>query len=174
MTKLPSDSTCGNRQQRGMTLIEILVAIVVLSIGLLGLAGLQLKGMQVNQGSVYRWQAAMLAEDIADRMRADRAGALGGNYTLAATPAAGASAPSSGAAGTQAAINDWLARVAALPGGNVAIAAPVAGTTAGSTVIGITVGWADTRAQAGVQLTGTAATTGSQTGTNQVVLTTEF
>jgi len=42
-------------RQRGMTLIEILVAIVVLSIGLLGLAGLQLKGMQVNQGSTFRW-----------------------------------------------------------------------------------------------------------------------
>src|SRR6266404_3862053 len=67
-------------RQRGMTLIEILVAIVVLSVGLLGLAGLQLKGLQVNQGSIYRWQAAMLAEDIADRIRADRAGA--GTYTL--------------------------------------------------------------------------------------------
>lgn len=149
MTKLPSDNARGARQQQGMTLIEILVAIVVLSIGLLGLAGLQLKGMQVNQGSVYRWQAAMLAEDLADRMRADRAGALAGNYTLAATPAAGASAPTSGAVGTQAAINDWLARVAALPRGNATIAAPAAGATAGSTVITITVGWTDTRAEKG-------------------------
>ena len=46
--------------QRGVTLIEILVAIVVLSIGLLGLAGLQLKGLQVSQGSTYRSQAALL------------------------------------------------------------------------------------------------------------------
>lgn len=149
MTKLPSVSTSGTRPQRGMTLIEILVAIVVLSVGLLGLAGLQLKGMQVNQGSVYRWQAAMLAEDIADRMRADRTGALNGNYTLTAALAAGASAPTSGGVGTQAAINDWLARVAALPGGNAKIVAPAAGATAGSTVIGIEVGWVDSRAQKG-------------------------
>ena len=160
MTKMPSVSNRGTRPQRGMTLIEILVAIVVLSIGLLGLAGLQLKGMQVNQGSVYRWQAAMLAEDIVDRMRADRVAALNGNYTFAAaTPAAGAAAPTSGGVATRAAINDWLARVAALPGGNVKIDAPAAGTTAGSTVIGITVGWVDTRAEQGAgQATATPGT----------------
>lgn len=81
MTNLPSNIS-GRAAQRGMTLIEILVAIVVLSVGLLGMAGLQLKGMQVNQGSAYRWQAAMLAEDIADQMRADRANALASAYTV--------------------------------------------------------------------------------------------
>ena len=62
-------------RQRGMTLIEILVAIVVLSLGLMGLAGLQLKGMQVNQGSTYRSQAAILAQEMAERIRADLTGA---------------------------------------------------------------------------------------------------
>src|ERR1700741_2683720 len=112
---------CGNTQQRGMTLIEILVAIVVLSIGLLGLAGLQLKGLQVNQGSVYRWQAAMLAEDIADRIRADRAGALNRAYAVSG------GAPSSAATGgTLVAVKDWLARVQALPGGAAVIVDPTA------------------------------------------------
>jgi len=139
---------CACARQRGMTLIEILVAIVVLSIGLLGMAGLQLKGMQVNQGSVYRWQAAMLAEDIADRMRADRSNAVNSAYTLApGTPAAG------GSAGTAAAIGDWQARVATLPSGSATILAPVVGAT-GSVQIAITINWADTRAQAG---TGVAA-----------------
>ncbi len=154
-------------RQRGMTLIEILVAIVVLSVGLLGLAGLQLKGLQVNQGSIYRWQAAMLAEDIADRIRADRAGA--GTYTLPFAPAAGAAAPTSGGVGTQAAITDWLLRVATLPGGAAGIAVnPVANQ------VTITVAWTDTRAQAGVGLTGAAATTGAQATNNQFALTTEF
>ena len=140
-----------------MTLIEILVAIVVLSIGLLGLAGLQLKGLQVNQGSIYRWQAAMLAEDMADRIRSDRANAA--NYAFASTPAAGASAPTSGSTGTQAVINDWLKRVAALPGGTAAIGAPVGNQ------VTITVGWNDTRARAGVN---------QATGQDSFVLNTEF
>jgi type IV pilus assembly protein PilV len=152
--------------QRGMTLIEILVAIVVLSVGLLGLAGLQLKGLQVNQGSIYRWQAAMLAEDIADRIRADRAGALANNYVVTAGAPAG-----SATGGTLNAVSDWLTRVAALPGGTATILAP---TGPGGNQVTITVAWTDTRAQAGVGLTGTAATTGTQATNNQFALTTEF
>jgi type IV pilus assembly protein PilV len=143
--------SCSSRQ-RGMTLIEILVAVVVLSIGLLGLAGLQLKGMQVNQGSVYRWQAAMLAEDIVDRMRADRAGAQANGYTLATF---GATPSGAGSTGTQAAIADWLARVAALPGGQALITAP-AGPA--NNQVTIKVSWVDTRAQAGTGQVTSAAT----------------
>jgi type IV pilus assembly protein PilV len=127
--------------QRGMTLIEILVAVVVLSIGLLGLAGLQLKGLQVNQGSTYRWQAAMLAEDIADRMRADSASALAGNYTMTFGSTA---PPGGGGAGTQATIGEWLARVAALPNGKAGI------TVTPPNVVQIDMGWDDTRANSGV------------------------
>jgi len=153
-------------RQCGMTLIEILVAILVLSIGLLGLAGLQLKGMQVNQGSIYRWQAAMLAEDIADRMRADRVSALARNYALTL----GATAPTSGVApgtGTWKAITDWLGRVATLPGGKAGISAP-SGPLGNQ--VQITVRWTDTRAQAG---SGQTATTGLG-GISQVVLNTEL
>jgi type IV pilus assembly protein PilV len=167
MNNLPTDNARCARQH-GMTLIEILVAIVVLSVGLLGLAGLQLKGLQVNQGSIYRWQAAMLAEDIADRIRADRLGALGGAYTLPYAAAAGAAAPTSGGAGTQAAINDWLARVATLPGGAAGISAP---TGLAGNQVAITVAWVDTRAKAGVGETGAAAAADTS---NTFVLTTGF
>jgi type IV pilus assembly protein PilV len=138
----------GRTVQRGMTLIEILVAIVVLSIGLLGLAGLQLKGLQVGQGSTYRWQAAILAEDIADRMRADRTSALAGNYTLAlnGTPSATGT--------TLAAIDDWLSRVLSLPGGAASISAP--GGLGGNRVT-ITINWTDTRANTGAGMTGVQA-----------------
>jgi len=122
-------------RQRGMTLIEILVAIVVLSVGLLGLAGLQLKGVQVNQGSAYRWQAAMLAEDIADRMRADRSSALANQYVVTAN------VPSvSGGA-----VTDWVDHVKLLPVGTATISAP----TATDHQVTITINWADTRAQGG-------------------------
>jgi len=137
-------------RQRGMTLIEILVAIVVLSIGLLGLAGLQLKGLQVNQGSTYRWQAAMLAEDIADRIRADRPNAPAYVLNFGTNPTA------SGNAGTDAALADWLARVQALPNGQAQIAEVV---TATNTIqIQIQVTWVDARAKAGAGDTRTGTT----------------
>lgn len=57
--------------QAGVTLLEVLITLVVLSIGLLGLAGLQTVSLQLNQGAVVRSQAANLAYDITERMRAN-------------------------------------------------------------------------------------------------------
>ncbi|WP_439859698.1 type IV pilus modification protein PilV [Pseudomonas sp. MBLB4136] len=70
------------RPQQGATLIEVLIAIVVLSIGLLGLAGLQLTSMQSNHSAYYRSQATLLAYDLADRMRANRTAALTSAYLV--------------------------------------------------------------------------------------------
>lgn len=69
--------------QRGATLIETLVALLVLSIGLLGVAGLQMQALRGNHGAHLRSQATMLAHDIADRMRANRTLALTGVYNIA-------------------------------------------------------------------------------------------
>jgi len=55
----------------GFTLIEVLVAMLVLALGLLGLAGLQASALKNNQSAYYRSQATQLAYDIADRMRAN-------------------------------------------------------------------------------------------------------
>ncbi|MEX2164106.1 MAG: type IV pilus modification protein PilV [Sulfuricaulis sp.] len=60
-------------QHRGFSLIEVLVALLVLSIGLLGLAALQTTSLQYNTGSYFRTQATFLAYDIIDRMRANTA-----------------------------------------------------------------------------------------------------
>lgn len=67
-------------RQKGVTLIEVLVALLVLSIGLLGLAGLQTIALQHNQAAYMRSQATNLAYDVADRMRARREAALAGAY----------------------------------------------------------------------------------------------
>lgn len=56
-------------QQNGLTLIEVLVALFVLSVGLLGLAGLQATGSKFNNSAYLRTQAYIQAYDIADRMR---------------------------------------------------------------------------------------------------------
>jgi len=58
----------------GFTLLEVLVAVMVLSIGLLGLASLQVNGLRFNHSAYMRTQATLLAEEIADRMRANRPG----------------------------------------------------------------------------------------------------
>ena len=61
-----------SRKQSGITLIEILITIVVVSVGLLGLAGLQLVGLKGTSNSAMRTQAALLANEIAERMRANK------------------------------------------------------------------------------------------------------
>jgi type IV pilus assembly protein PilV len=72
-------------RHRGFTLVEALVALVVLSIGLLGVAALQLTALRNNSSASFRSQATYLAYDIADRMRANRDRALAGNYDVAYT-----------------------------------------------------------------------------------------
>ncbi len=63
-----------SQTQQGFTLLEILVSIVVLSIGLLGLAALQVVSLNNNQTAYYRSIATQQAYDIADRIRANRTG----------------------------------------------------------------------------------------------------
>jgi type IV pilus assembly protein PilV len=100
------------KSQRGTTLIETLVALVVLSVGLLGIAALQMTSLRNNRGAHLRSQAQVLAYDIADRMRANRNAAQANAYltTLAA-----------GATGTGLVLTDlqaWKGTLAeALPGG---------------------------------------------------------
>ncbi|WP_279338442.1 type IV pilus modification protein PilV [Hydrogenophaga taeniospiralis] len=69
--------------QRGFAMLETLVAVLVLAVGLLGMAGLQLNTIKTTRSSEFRSQAVMLSYAILDAMRADRAGALGGAYNTA-------------------------------------------------------------------------------------------
>ena len=64
-----------NRQQ-GFTLLEILVSLVILAIGLLGLAGLQSASVINNHGSLMRSEATLLSYDILERIRTNRDQAL--------------------------------------------------------------------------------------------------
>ena len=119
--------------ERGTTLIETLVALLVLSIGLLGIAGMQLTSLQSNRGAHLRSQAQVLSYDIADRMRANRTAALAGNYVISfgATPT-----------GTTVSVSDliaWKAALAAvLPTGDGQI------DIVGTNMMRITVRWTDT------------------------------
>jgi type IV pilus assembly protein PilV len=67
---------------QGFTLVEVLVALVILCVGLLGVAALQLTSLKSNHGSALRTQATFLAYDIVDRMRANRESATNGDYDI--------------------------------------------------------------------------------------------
>lgn len=67
-------------RDRGFSLIEVLVALLILSVGLLGIAGMQTLSVQMNVSARQSSQATYLAYEIIDRMRANRQAALGGNY----------------------------------------------------------------------------------------------
>lgn len=69
----------------GFTLLEVLIAIVIFSIGLLGIAGLQVAGMRFTHGSQLRAVATMQAENLVDRMRANMRGVGDGLYNITGT-----------------------------------------------------------------------------------------
>ena len=71
--------------QRGVGIIEILVAVLVLSIGLLGLAGLQMRTLRDNESALERGVAVFETHAIADAMRADRVNAIDHSFDIALT-----------------------------------------------------------------------------------------
>lgn len=70
-----------HRKQKGaISLIEVLVALLVLTFGILGLAGMQLNSLRGNTSALVRTQAVELGYDLVDRMRANRNAAISGSY----------------------------------------------------------------------------------------------
>lgn len=61
-------------KQRGITLIESLVAIVVMALGVLGILGVQMRTLAETQTSVRRAQAVRLIEDLSERIRVNPSG----------------------------------------------------------------------------------------------------
>lgn len=77
------------RRTDGFTVVEVLISLLILSVGLMGLATLQVVGLQNTHGGAQRAQAAFLAYDITDRMRTNTAAVTAGSYNLAAQGTAG-------------------------------------------------------------------------------------
>lgn len=140
---------CGNVRHLatgGFTLVEVLVTMVILSVGLLGIAALHTASLRNSLDSALRSQASALAADIADRMRGNRDAALAGNYDIAigATRTVVAGSPL-----VDRDLNGWKTQLALiLPGGEGSI------VRAGD-VFTITVEWGER----GRQGEGTATTT---------------
>lgn len=85
-----ADAAATRGRQRGLGLIEVLVATLVFSIGLIGLAGMLTTAAQAHRGAYVRTQAGFLAQAMAERMHANLAGVWSGGYDSGAYPVAGA------------------------------------------------------------------------------------
>jgi len=146
----------------GFTLLEVLVALLVLSIGLLGLAALQASGTRYVHGSYLRSQAVIQAYDMADRMRANLPGVQAEDYKdLSGIPSTHSDCIGSSCSAAQMAQFDrwqWnTANDALLPSGAGTVTAANPGCVVANCIWTITVGWNE------VERTGTVAKTFSTT-----------
>lgn len=73
-------------RQRGVSLIEVLMAVLIFSIGLIGLAGLLLMSTRANHEGYLRTQVSFIASNMADRMRANPMGVWSGFYNTDTYP----------------------------------------------------------------------------------------
>jgi len=141
----------------GFTLFEVLIAVLVLSLGLLGLAALQSTGMRSNHSAYHRSQATVLAYDIIDRMRGNKTVAETGGYDLAlADPPPSLPADPNCVTNCSSADladydrNNWIQGLsAALPLGDGAVARTPVGCGPGPglvpCIVTVTVAWDDNR-----------------------------
>jgi type IV pilus assembly protein PilV len=104
------------RTQRGISLVEAMVALVVLAIGMLGIAALHVESVKANRTALLRTQAVNLANDLADRIRANRLARA--SYTLPAgtAPALGTCVVTNNCTDDQLAADDLARWVRAVRG----------------------------------------------------------
>ena len=105
------------KKQQGSTLIEVLIALLVLSFGMMGMAGVQSVSLRGNQAAYFRTQATTLSMDIVERMRANLTGVGAGAYNNVTGAATASCFTTAGCTSTQMAaqdMSDWLAQVTAL------------------------------------------------------------
>ncbi len=62
------------KRQLGFNLVEVLIALIIMSVGMLGIAGLYVQSLQAGRTSMFRHHAITLAGDVADRIRANPGG----------------------------------------------------------------------------------------------------
>jgi type IV pilus assembly protein PilV len=143
------------RRQGGVGLIEVLIALMVMSFGMLGLAGLQLWSLRNNQSSMERSLVVVQMHSIIDAMHADRVTATTGGFNVDIDTKA---AVATGGEFARASISSWQTNLTSTlgPGAVGGIACDGARCT-------IRVRWDDQRAAAN--------STGRQDGTLQEIVT---
>jgi type IV pilus assembly protein PilV len=125
------------KMQRGFTLVEILITLLVVSLGLMGFAALLTRSVVMNRDAYQRTQATVLTHDLVERMRANRAGAMAGAYNM--TDKSKASADD---------LVDWTRLLTdSLPGGDATVTASLDGDNLAVQVI---VRWLDGQTTSGL------------------------
>ncbi len=145
------------KKKKGFSLFEVLVALVILAIGMLGIARMLMIAHKTNSSSYMKQQSIQSAYDIIDRIRANRDAAISGGYTVSNLVSGGTpSAPNTPSANcdnttcnsTQLASYDtwhWLTtNVTQLPNGCGAISTAASGN---NTLVTVTVQWDDSSSQ---------------------------
>ncbi|KTD61122.1 type IV pilus modification protein PilV [Legionella spiritensis] len=147
------------KTQRGMTLLEVLIAVVIMAIGLLGISGMLMLSSKAHNSSYNKQHANQIVSSIFDRIRSNYQAAINGNYNISNITASGTPGSittpavycdSSVCNAQQLATFDtwyWLSRVVStLPNGSGSIATASTGT-AGNTLVTVTLQWDDSPAQ---------------------------
>ena len=152
---------CERRAQQGVSLLEVMISVLILGVGMLGIATMQTTALRNSQSSFERSQATIHSYAIIDAMRANRMAALAGEYNLTMT----CNAPVSGGTLAETDLHEWIVSMKTAIGGSA-----VDTTTCGSIACDagnctVIVRWDDSRATDG-------AATGPQQGdTNRQVTT---
>lgn len=133
------------KKSKGFTLLEVMIAMVISAIGLLGLAGLQVQSLSFNNTAYIRSQATYFAYDILEKMRMNKTAANAGSYDIALTDTPnsascyGTSATCSESDFAAADKFEWYTQVAStLPGGKSSVARA---TGSGQTIVTVLVQW---------------------------------
>lgn len=121
-----------SKASRGMTLIEVLIAVLVLSVGLLGALKLQNEGLRLNTDSKYTVVASALAQDALDTLSYDRFGDRSNWVSMNAAAGVACDSGASSVAGSATRAAQWAQRVSCnLPDGRAEISCA---TSSGSTI----------------------------------------
>lgn len=145
------------RNQRGLSMIEILITILIVAIGFLGVAGMQLLNLKTVNNTQFRSMATLHAYDMAERMRSNRASVLAGLYEISDADATSTTATCTSCNPTQMAAvdaNQWktqirnkdTAAITDLPNGKGKVE-----QVAGTSFYDITVSWKEQSRDSGTQ-----------------------
>lgn len=158
------------QRQRGLSLVESLVALVVLALGIMGLAGVQARMLAESRTANHRATAIGFIDDLSNRILLNRDAAMANSYALAWSATrtavdctATAATPCTGAQLAQSDLNLWrLALRAALPGAN----ARVFQSPTDPRQIGIAVAWSANERTSDADYNLPFAITAANSGTN--------